>query len=111
MKKKILKIINNWLKEREIVDEPDYDVRMCNAEDALFKIFERINKPKNKKQMYCNFVLREHYAYDGEKYYTWDLISITATTSYITVNDNAYADPEEYDYCSVPMENYLKEVK
>ena len=56
MKKKILKIINNWLKERENVEESDYDVRMCNAEDALFKIFEKINKPKNKKQMYCNFL-------------------------------------------------------
>lgn len=44
MKKKTLEIINKWLKERETVDEHDYDLRMCNAEDALFEIFEKVNK-------------------------------------------------------------------
>ncbi len=102
MKRKILKIINKWLKERETIDEHDYDVRMCNAEDALFDIFKKANKPKVKKQMYCNFEF-----VNNER---WDIISISNKPFCCVVDDIRDCNEEEFGFCSVPIEKFKKEV-
>lgn len=115
MKKKIKKIIEKYIEIKNKIDEDDYDKRMCEAEDTIVKIQTIVNQPKvvkqPKQQLYCNFELQNHYAADGEKYYTWRLVDITIEPYGCIRNNPEDVSYDHYNFCSVKIENYLKDVK